>query len=97
MLWPQEPRGLYTNLTLMPEYLNQLGYRSHMVGKWHLGHCSEDYHPTSRGFETYQGILTGSGYHYSHTRPATGEYVTYVLHQCQTQCLFNIIKETLGN
>ena len=33
VLWPQEPRGLFTNLTLMPEYLKRLGYQTHMVGK----------------------------------------------------------------
>ena len=32
-LFHQEPRGLYTNFTLLPEYLNTLGYKSHMIGK----------------------------------------------------------------
>ncbi len=32
-LWPLEPKGLYTNFTLLPEHLNRLGYRSHAVRK----------------------------------------------------------------
>ena len=34
MLWPQVPVGLYTNFTLMPEYLRELGYRTHAIGKY---------------------------------------------------------------
>ena len=30
---PTAPRGLYTNFTLMPEYLQKLGYQTHIVGK----------------------------------------------------------------
>ena len=33
VIWLQEPTGLYTNFTLMPEYLQKLGYRTHAVGK----------------------------------------------------------------
>ena len=68
VLWPQEPRGLFTNLTLMPEYLKKLGYDTHMVGKWHLGFCNESYLPTRRGFDSYYGYWTGSEHYYDHTR-----------------------------
>ena len=43
---PENPKGLSTNFTLMPEYLKQLGYDTEMVGKWHLGFCKEAYLPT---------------------------------------------------
>ena len=29
----QEPKGLFTNFTLMPEYFKNLGYKTHAVGK----------------------------------------------------------------
>ena len=45
-LMPEQPDGLSTQFTLMPEYLNRLGYHTHMVGKWHLGFCNESYLPT---------------------------------------------------
>ena len=33
VFWPQEPKGLFTNFTLMPEYFKELGYKTHAVGK----------------------------------------------------------------
>ena len=36
-LKPLQPSGLMTNLTTLPGELRKLGYRTHMVGKWHLG------------------------------------------------------------
>jgi arylsulfatase A-like enzyme len=41
-----EPVGLPTNLKLLPEYLAELGYTSHALGKWGLGFCHQDYLPT---------------------------------------------------
>jgi len=31
---PTMPVGFYTNFTLLPQYLNTLGYQSHAIGKW---------------------------------------------------------------
>ena len=73
VLWPEEPAGLFTNLTLMPEYLRRLGYDTHMLGKWHLGFCSESYLPTQRGFNSYSGYWTGSQDYYQHTRMSSTE------------------------
>ena len=36
-----EDRGIPTNITLLPEYLKRLGYKTHAIGKWHLGHRPE--------------------------------------------------------
>jgi len=37
------------NLKLMPQYMKDLGYHTHTVGKWHLGFCTEAATPTARG------------------------------------------------
>ncbi|XP_059085957.1 arylsulfatase I-like [Tigriopus californicus] len=69
VIWQQEPVGLFTNFTLMPEHLNTLGYESHAVGKWHLGYCNQSYLPTNRGFKSFNGYFIGSEDYYSHLRP----------------------------
>ena len=34
------------SLPLLPAHLSQLGFKPHMVGKWHLGHYKEEFTPT---------------------------------------------------
>ena len=47
---------LATNNVTIPEVLKTAGYRTLMVGKWHLG---EKNPPTSRGFDEFYGMLGG--------------------------------------
>ncbi|CAH1401303.1 unnamed protein product [Nezara viridula] len=62
--------GLKPGVKLMPEYFSRLGYRSHLVGKWHLGYESIDHLPTRRGFDSFFGYYNGflgywDGTHYA--------------------------------
>ena len=59
------PTGLPTILPSLPELLREEGYSSHLVGKWHLGYCSTDYTPLSRGFHTFFGCLSQQADHYT--------------------------------
>ena len=61
------PYALPLKFKLAPEYLNDLGYDSHMVGKWHLGSHRDAYTPTQRGFKTHVGYWTGHEDYYDHT------------------------------
>lgn len=63
VIQPTAAWGLPLEHKLMPQYMHELGYVTHMVGKWHLGFYNESFLPTERGFETYLGYL-GDQEHY---------------------------------
>ncbi|CAB0034749.1 unnamed protein product [Trichogramma brassicae] len=44
---------------LMPEYFQGLGYRTRLLGKWHLGYYQEDLTPARRGFDSFYGYYNG--------------------------------------
>ncbi|XP_014290854.1 arylsulfatase B [Halyomorpha halys] len=67
VLYGSEPRGLPLEEKLLPQYLKELGYRTHLVGKWHLGSWKKEYTPTFRGFETHFGYWTGHQDYNDHT------------------------------
>jgi len=43
--------GLATDEWLLPQALKEAGYRTAIVGKWHLGHADRKYWPRQRGFD----------------------------------------------
>jgi uncharacterized sulfatase len=49
--------GLDTNLILWPELLQHTGYRTALVGKWHLGGRTKSYYPEDRGYDRFSGFL----------------------------------------
>ncbi len=57
--------GLPLDETLLPEVLKKSGYANFAVGKWHLGHITEEYLPTARGFDYHYGLYTAVD-HFTH-------------------------------
>ncbi|MGJ8641010.1 MAG: sulfatase-like hydrolase/transferase [Opitutaceae bacterium] len=47
---------------LFPKRLQQVGYTTGVIGKWHLG-AAQDFHPNNRGFDYFYGFL-GGGHDY---------------------------------
>lgn len=54
--------GLPTTEVTVARRLQQAGYRTGMVGKWHLG-AAAPFHPLKRGFDFFYGFL-GGGHDY---------------------------------
>ncbi|MBY0373907.1 MAG: sulfatase-like hydrolase/transferase, partial [Bryobacteraceae bacterium] len=55
----QENFGLPLTETTVAQRLKELGYRTGMFGKWHLGYRPE-LHPMKRGFDEFFGFLGGA-------------------------------------
>ena len=49
-------RGIPEDEVLLPEVLSRRGYRTGMVGKWHLGDKA-GHRPNDRGFDSFYGVL----------------------------------------
>ena len=58
--------NLPPDLKIMPEYFKDLGYQTHMIGKWHLGLAHTDSWPISKGFDSFYGFLGGWIDFYTH-------------------------------
>ncbi len=55
VFFPESYTGMDASETTLAETLRQAGYRTGMIGKWHLGHL-EEFRPTRQGFDSYFGI-----------------------------------------
>ncbi|RED95998.1 sulfatase-like hydrolase/transferase [Marinoscillum furvescens] len=51
--------GLPLHLQTIADHLNPLGYRSLLLGKWHMGNADK-YHPLKRGFDEFYGFRGGA-------------------------------------
>jgi len=62
LAWDQN--GINPDEQFMPQSFKAAGYQAAMVGKWHLGHAQQTYHPNERGFDYFYGHLhTEVGYY----------------------------------
>jgi arylsulfatase A-like enzyme len=58
--------GLPTDEWLLPQALSEAGYRTVMVGKWHLGHADRKFWPRQRGFDYHYGAMVGEIDYFTH-------------------------------
>ena len=58
--------GLPTDEWLLPQALKEAGYKTAIVGKWHLGHADRKYWPRQRGFDYQYGPLIGEIDYFTH-------------------------------
>ncbi len=60
------PYGLPEDEFLLPQALHKVGYKTAIIGKWHLGHADPKYWPKQRGFDYQYGPLLGEIDYYTH-------------------------------
>lgn len=65
---PWAQYGLPLQERTLAQGLKAAGYKTGIVGKWHLGHFEPEYLPTRRGFDRQYGHYNGALDYYSHER-----------------------------
>lgn len=73
-LFPRDTRHLSPEYETLPERLKELGYSTHMIGKWHLGFCNWKHTPTERGFDSFMGFFNGGEDYYKHTKESAYDF-----------------------
>ena len=58
--------GLDTGEWLLPQALQEAGYRTAIIGKWHLGHADKKFWPRQRGFDYQYGAMIGELDYFTH-------------------------------
>lgn len=66
--------GLPLSETTIADRFRAEGYKTGIVGKWHLGHTEDEYHPLNRGFDEFFGFLGGS---HSYLKSGTGHIAIF--------------------
>jgi arylsulfatase A-like enzyme len=64
----KDEQGLPLSETLLSQLLQQNGYRTAAIGKWHLGN-DERYWPTKRGFDEWYGFSGGGLPYWGRNKP----------------------------
>lgn len=65
--------GISEEEFLLPQLLSKAGYRSALVGKWHLG-VDSVYHPLIRGFDEFFGFVGGGHDYYTSDKKQTNKH-----------------------
>jgi arylsulfatase A-like enzyme len=65
---PWDNAGVPDTEHFMPESFRAAGYQTAVVGKWHLGHTAQTYHPNQRGFDHFYGHLNTAIDYWTHAR-----------------------------
>jgi len=58
--------GLAEDEWLLPQCLKDAGYKTAIIGKWHLGHADRKFWPKQRGFDYQYGAMIGELDYFTH-------------------------------
>jgi len=69
--------GVDPGFTMIAARLQEVGYITHMIGKWHLGMANKAHLPMNRGFNTSLHYFDSGNNYYDQTAQVTGCYYYY--------------------
>jgi arylsulfatase A-like enzyme len=90
----EEFNGLNVNEKTIADHLRSAGYRTGLIGKWHLG-LAEQFHPNNRGFDEFYGIL-GGGRSYWDKPDETDSLYTQVFRNHQAEEFEGYFTDKIG-
>jgi len=64
---PPPTDGMDLKQVTMADRLQKMGYRTGLIGKWHLGN-QDEFYPTRRGFDYFYGLRSGSRSYFYHAK-----------------------------
>ncbi|UCD27904.1 MAG: sulfatase-like hydrolase/transferase, partial [Planctomycetota bacterium] len=68
VVWPSAQFGLPLEERTLSQALKNVGYRTIILVKWHLGEYKPEYLPLQRGFDYHYGHYLGAIDYYNHSR-----------------------------
>jgi len=74
---PGEKNGVSLSETFGAKRLQELGYKTALIGKWHQGY-PDQFHPNKRGFDWFYGCLQGSRSYFPIELPSAHRLVANV-------------------
>src|SRR4051812_42526926 len=87
-LGPSSKVGINSNEVTLAELVRQAGYRTAILGKWHLG-CQPQFLPTRHGFDEYYGLPYSNDMWPFHPEAAKGTYPDLPLIEGEKTIEFN--------
>ncbi len=92
-------RGFPEGTVTVAGLLQRHGYRTALIGKWHLGHHSEAQRPNAKGFDFFYGLLHPNDVEqplYRNQRPSTEPFLQSALTRRFTEESVRFIRESAG-
>jgi arylsulfatase A-like enzyme len=80
--------GMDAKQITLANVLNDSGYATGMVGKWHLGYKPQ-FHPLNRGFERYFGVLAGGSIFIDRSKPGVESIGNLPLQRDQSKGVYD--------
>ena len=77
--WPYGWNGMKNRANILPSWLQKVGYKTALIGKWLNGYGSLDAHgEVPKGFDIWRGLLDASAYdYYNYVMNKDGDLTTW--------------------